>query len=480
MRRHTAGMLLPCRLGAVALLALLAFVPAAVAQEAVQPAAPLPPASQAAQATLRVGAGFIAPGCGTLRAPCMRSSMRSTRVAAVVTPPDAAGLQPMRFERLHRAPGTSRYRAKPSLPTAVDAAGDASLSIARKTALSGPGSWCYRLVVDATATALGATSRWRCVRFRPPITIGWVGDTALGSRAYGLPPGDGRSVFDGVRKELRAPDLMVGNYEGTLSTGGTPRCSGGPLCFIFQAPPRMAGGLAHAGFDVMNLANNHGLDMGANARSQTIAALTRAKVGHTGLPGQVTIRQVADTRVALVGFGFNPPGMMDLDDMSTVHTVLARAARQADVVVAIMHSGTEGAAAARVPSGDEAGRGRTRLFVKTAIDAGADIVFGSGPHVVRGIEQRRGRLAFYSTGNFAGWRQFTRSGSGAQSGIVTVDTAYTGAMERAKWQAVDLRGVGAPYRTSSSQIVRRVRSLSRQDFGARAPRISNSGAITLR
>ena len=77
---------------------------------------------------------------------------------------------------------------------------------------------------------------------------------------------------------LQRPDLMIGNYEGTLSRGGSSRCSGGPLCYIFQAPPERARNLAIAGFDVMNLANNHALDYGSAARRQSVAALRAAGV----------------------------------------------------------------------------------------------------------------------------------------------------------------------------------------------------------
>jgi len=157
-----------------------------------------------------------------------------------------------------------------------------------------------------------------------------------------------------------------------------------------------------------------------------------------------------------------------------------RACAAADVVVVLHHSGIEGPRGAHVPGGDEEGRGRTRAFTAAAIDAGADVVFGSGPHVVRGIEQHRNRLAFYSTGNFASWNNFARGGLSSQSGIATVTLDPTGALQSARYIGVRLEGPGRPVPDRSGTVVSRVAQLSRSDFGRRAPRIARSGRITLR
>src|SRR3954447_20888688 len=104
------------------------------------------------------------------------------------------------------------------------------------------------------------------------LSIAWVGDMALSSH-YGLPPGGGLSH---VRRVLRAPDLTFGNLEGTLGSGGSSKCGGGTKnCFAFQAPASYAGVYRRAGFDVMNVANNHALDFGPFGQRQTFAALNR-------------------------------------------------------------------------------------------------------------------------------------------------------------------------------------------------------------
>jgi len=418
-------------------------------------------------------------GCGTVSHPCVQTALAGDTFSAQLAPSAWSAHLATRIERRYRKPGTALFRDLGSLAQTADGNALVRVGFGVHGIALLPGITCLRATTDDAAATLAAAGPWRCLRFRPPVTIGWAGDTTLGSAAYGHPSGDGRSGFQAVLGLLQAPDLMIGNYEGTLSHGGHPRCTGGSDCFIFQAAPSMAEGLRYAGFDVMNLSNNHGLDMGAAARAQTARALSAHHVGVTGLPGQITMRQVADTRVALVGFGFTP-GTMDLDDTALVRAMVRTASRSADVVVVIMHSGIEGAKAQHVPSGDEAGRGRTRNFVATAIAAGADLVVGSGPHVVRGIEQRHRRLAFYSSGNFSGWHNFAMGGVSSESGIVNVTLDFTGANLAARFIGLHLTGPGTPVTTGGAAVVRHIARLSREDFRGRAPNISSNGRITLK
>ena len=154
----------------------------------------------------------------------------------------------------------------------------------------------------------------------PPkvLTIGWVGDVTPGSQ-YGLPGGNGRALFASLLEPLRAPDLMIANLEGTFSVGGSSKCGAGSSnCYAFQAPPRNAGALRHAGIDLVNLANNHSYDFGADGARQTTAALRKAKVEYAGLPDQVTVVSAQGVQIAVVGFAtykwapsLNDPAVVD-------------------------------------------------------------------------------------------------------------------------------------------------------------------------
>lgn len=409
-------------------------------------------------------------GCASVRRTCVLVSRSGTELQVVSTPPAAFSGARVRLERRWRRPGTrSRLERAPLRASLGAGAVATTLSLARLA--TDPGAWCLRAIVD-TADGHRIASPVRCVRWRPPITVGWAGDIVVGS-SHGLPPDGGRDQLAAVHHLLRRPDLMVGNYEGTLSRGGRPRCSGGPRCWIFQAPPERARNLARAGFDVMSLANNHALDMGVEARNQSVAALRRVGVRAAGLPGQVVVEQVADTRVAIVGI--SPyPGTTSMRDERAVRELVARATRAADVVLVTMHVGLEGARGAHVPRGLDYGT-PTRRIAHAALDAGAHAVVGSGPHVVRGIERWAGRYVVYSTGNFAGWWTFALGGPSSQSGVVELRFDHHGRTLEGRWNPVVLHGPGIPLPDRSGRVLRRVSALSVEDFGARGVHLATSG-----
>lgn len=312
----------------------------------------------------------------------------------------------------------------------------------------------------------------------PAVAVDWVGDIAFSAEA-GLPRDGGRGVFRGVRGILRDADIATGNLEGTLGRGGTTKCRGN--CFAFQAPPRYARLFRRVGFDLMNLANNHSRDAGAGGLRQTVAALERAGIAHTGLRGRVTVMRVRGLKVAFVGFA-PYPWTSPLTDIPGARRIVARAARRAPIVVVDMHAGAEGAGATHTPHGTETAfgenRGNPRRFAHAVVDAGADAVLGSGPHVLRGIECYRHAVIAYSLGNFVGYRTLSTSGVLGLSGILRVRLAPDdGRFAGGRLWPLRLRRPGVPRRDRSRASVRLVRRLSRQDFGRRACRITRRGAV---
>ena len=123
--------------------------------------------------------------------------------------------------------------------------------------------------------------------------------------------------------------------------------------------------------------------------------------------------------------GFSPyPWNANINDIPAAKELVKRASAEADVVVVVMHVGAEGSDKTHTPHGTEyafgENRGDPRAFAHAVVDSGADLVVGSGPHVIRGIERYRTRLIAYSLGNFAGWGNFGISGTLALSGLLTV------------------------------------------------------------
>jgi hypothetical protein len=297
------------------------------------------------------------------------------------------------------------------------------------------------------------------------IEIGWVGDTTPGSK-YGLPPNDGRALFAHLRDQLRAPDLMIANLEGTYSTGG-PSKPGGANSFSFQAPPSYAQALPWAGIDLVNLANNHSNDYLARGLTQTTQALQKVGVAYTGLPGQVTVVSVRGVRVAVLGMAFSI-GSANVNDIPAARRIVSRAAQKADLVVVLMHIGAEGADKIHTPHGTEWAfgerRGDPRAFAHAVVDAGADLVLGSGPHVIRGIERYKDRLIAYSLGNFAGWGNFALGGTLSLSGLLTVKVEATGKISGGRWLSLLLARPGVPQIDPAATSARLVRRLSAEDF----------------
>lgn len=299
------------------------------------------------------------------------------------------------------------------------------------------------------------------------ITLEWVGDIAL-STQRGLPPGGLERSLAPVRALLRNADVTLGNLEGTLSTGGVSKCRqiGGGECFAFQAPPSTAFSLRGLGFDLVNQANNHSLDYGVSGRWQTVAALDRAGIAHTGFPGEITYLRVRGLRVAFIGFAPYPYDA-NLLDIPAARALVRRARRHAPVVVVIIHAGAEGANQLHTPYGTQyylgEDRGNARAFAHAVIDAGASIVLGSGPHVIRGVERYRARMVAYSLGNFVSYHTLGGGGVLNDSAILRVRLGIGGKVLAADWIPITLDD-GLPRPDPTDASAKLVAELSREDF----------------
>jgi Bacterial capsule synthesis protein PGA_cap len=329
----------------------------------------------------------------------------------------------------------------------------------------------------ATAKPAAAPARPKL----PPgvVTIAATGDIVMGSTPN-LPADGGRSFFSNVEADL-AGDVVLGNLEGTLSTGGASKCApASTSCFAFQTPPAYARWLAAAGFTVLNLANNHAYDFGESGLRQTLAALDRVGLAHTGRPGQVTVQDVGQIRVALVGFAAYP-WAASLTDIPAAKQLVRKASQTADVVIVTMHAGAEGADRQHVRRGTERflgeNRGDVLRFGHAVVDAGADLVVGHGPHVLRGMEWYKGRLIAYSLGNFAGYRVFALGGPLSTSAILRVSLRGDGTFETGRIVPTRLARNGVPALDPAEAAHGVVRTLSRQDFGARGVKVSRDGVL---
>jgi poly-gamma-glutamate capsule biosynthesis protein CapA/YwtB (metallophosphatase superfamily) len=314
------------------------------------------------------------------------------------------------------------------------------------------------------------------------ITLSGVGDVIMGTLPASLPPNDGAGMFDPVKAALAA-DVVMGNLESALSEStGFVKCStASNLCYQFYLPPRYANHLKEAGFEVMNLANNHTNDMGPTGLRNTRAALDAANVGYTGAKGEIAYVEANGVKVAVLGF--SPTSGQNVKDIEGAKTLVAKAAANADLVVIQMQGGAEGQDKTHVVPGHEffAGedRGDLMAFSHAVIDAGADVVFGHGPHVMRGMEFYKGRLIAYSLGNFCGYKTLNSEGISGVGGVLRVTLNRDGTWVGGTLAPTVMVKGGLPEPDPQKQALTLVDGLSKADFHTAAATIDHtSGAIT--
>ncbi|MEN9582339.1 MAG: hypothetical protein RL641_293 [Candidatus Parcubacteria bacterium] len=232
------------------------------------------------------------------------------------------------------------------------------------------------------------------------IKISWVGD---------IPPSSTIPLFDEtILSWLKISDIKAGNLEGALSSSIGPekntKCVPGTLhCYSFVGNDAFIKSLKSAGFNLFNLANNHALDKGENGAITTKSILADNKLAYAPESGDLITAKIKGVTVAFLGFGHNA-WTQKITDIENIRKTVQDAASKYSVVVVFFHGGAEGEKMTHVPKKSETyigeDRGDVYKFAHTAIDSGADLVLGSGPHVVRGIEKYNDRLIVYSAGNF--------------------------------------------------------------------------------
>jgi hypothetical protein len=359
---------------------------------------------------------------------------------------------------------------------AVVAAAATGAVVAALAAFDGP--------VEAVSLTPPAQAAPPATRQTPVVTGPSIGIAAVGDMTFGhqgsSPPGGADALLRGVLPLLEA-DFTVGNLETTLGTSGTSACRAESTnCHAFQAQPSSAAALRRAGFDAVNVANNHANDFGADGQSSTTAALRAARLPFTGRPGQITYVNVGRARVALLGFAPYDYAQ-SLLDIPGAAALVRQAAARAQLVIVLMHVGAEGKDAQHVRPGSETylgeNRGDSMQFAHAVIDAGADLVLGSGPHVLRGLEWYRGRLVAHSLGNFSGFRTLNTSGISGVSAVLHVTLRPDGTFAEGGLLPVRLDTSGTPAPDPSRTALPIVRRLSGADFGAAGARLDSRGAI---
>ena len=297
-----------------------------------------------------------------------------------------------------------------------------------------------------------------------------------------LPDDDGVSFLAEVTPILAAADVAIGNLEGVMMDGGTPRkeCKNPRACYLFRSPARYTDHLVAAGFDVMSLANNHARDFGEEGRTASMHNLAAAGIEHTGREGDFAFLNVNGLSVAVLGYAVTLNSNLLLDYDIAFETVKKIAAEN-DIVVITFHGGAEGQDMTRIPFAEETYYGEMRgnvvKFAHMMVDAGADLIVGHGPHVVRGMERYKDRLIAYSLGNFATYYGISVDGIKGVAPILVATLDEEGRFIQGQIHStIQIRPAG-PSMDPDARALHLIRQLSELDFQEPGLRFDDDGRI---
>lgn len=239
------------------------------------------------------------------------------------------------------------------------------------------------------------TTTQACVpHLQPQALLSFVGDNVLGdykgssgatfNAKFEEVGGDLGYFSLGVREVLQADDLSIGNMEGVLSDKPLKNAFDKP--FSFKGASKYAKILTTAGFEAMNIANNHSRDYGKQGFEDTITHLRAQHLAVFG-EGIVHIYEVNGIKIGLAGhrgwnLGIKP---------QVAREIKALRDQGAELVIFTFHWGEE---RQHYPNAAQ------RELAHFTIDSGADMVIGHHPHVLQGVETYKGKKIVYSLGNF--------------------------------------------------------------------------------
>lgn len=325
------------------------------------------------------------------------------------------------------------------------------------------------------------------------VTLGGNLDTTWISRAsewlgYPVDPlPDPDSLLAPIRGLVEDADVVLVNVEGAIGEGPVefPKCRpDAQRCYAFRQPVEAAAALARFASSaslVGNLANNHALDAGGPGLLQTIRHLEEAGAMVTGTDTTPTLIALGgDDTLAVLGFSSSRSGP-DPRDLEAVWRHVGRARGRYGRVVVTMHMGAEGEDALRTPDSTEfflgEDRGNVVAFARTAAEAGASLVIGHGPHVIRAVEWWGTGLIFYSLGNLVTYGPFNVLPPRHAGAIACANLAPDGRVTRAVLRSTRQRYPGFVRPDPDAAAAVLADSLSRLDFPETAARVLPDGSI---
>ncbi|GAB7388749.1 hypothetical protein BSNK01_25870 [Bacillaceae bacterium] len=296
------------------------------------------------------------------------------------------------------------------------------------------------------------------------ITFSFAGDTmAAGKVAPILTTKGYQYPWKAAKPLLETSDIAMVNLETSVSFRGAPE----EKEYVYRSHPDLLRGAKWAGVDIVTVANNHSLDYGRTAFTDTLGFLQDFAIAYVGggrneqeayARKEMTVRGekisfLAFSRV-LPSFSWYPgkerAGLASGYQKERVYALVSEAAAAADITVVYMHWGEE---LADHPDPEE------REMARRLIDLGADLVIGSHPHVWQGLEWYKGKLIAYSLGNFIFTTSFHEMAR--RTGVLQVAIDEDGKQSaRLIPLKIDQGAVWQPAEAERNEIIERVASLS--------------------
>ncbi len=321
------------------------------------------------------------------------------------------------------------------------------------------------------------------------ITIIGVGDIMLGtnypSDKY-LPPDDNcYPLLKNLIPFLKDAHITFGNIEGCFSDSAMleKKCKDTTKCYAFRMPEKYFGCLDSAGFDVFSLANNHSCDFGEDGKNHTINLIENAGLNFAGiLEYPYTIFEKNNIKYGFCAFSPNK-GTCNITDTIKAKYIVKLLNDSCDIVIVSFHGGAEGKDYQHITRETEffygENRGNVYEFAHILIDAGADIIFGHGPHVTRAIDIYKTRFIIYSLGNFCTYGRFNLSGPNGIAPIIKLSVSEKGEFIKGKIIPV-MQYRGITEIDTLNRVIKKIKELTRLDFPDLDIYISDDGIIESR
>lgn len=323
-------------------------------------------------------------------------------------------------------------------------------------------------------------------QIKDTVTVIGVGDIMMGSNYpnnSGLPPNDGIALMKEVEPILKNADVTIGNLEGVLlDQGGVAKtCHNPKVCYVFRSPEHYVQNLVNAGFDALSLANNHANDFGWTGMKSSMKTLENAGLYYAGQTSKPYVTfEKEGVKYGFIAFAPNT-GCNNINDLIAARKMVTHLDSVADVVIVSFHGGAEGPEHQHVTRKYELfyseNRGNVYQFAHAVIDAGADVVFGHGPHVTRAVEVYKNKFIAYSLGNFCTYGGINVSGVSGLSPIIKVFTNPKGLFLKAHITSTQQSFMAPVGLDSQNQVLKRIQTLTKSDFPESVVNIQDDGWI---